>query len=110
MKKLVDYKDEDALDLLADLAEPVAELMADKEFSAMVEVNRAAAIRIAIKGHKPTVMQILARMDSVPVEQYHCDFFTAPARLAELITNPTMLSVFSSSEATSAASESSTSR
>ncbi len=110
MKKLNEYHDEEALDLLADLVEPVAELVADKEFAKAFDTNKAAAVRIAIKAHKPTVMQILARLDGVPLEEYHCDLFTIPARLIELISDPSLLAVFSSSEATSAASESSTSR
>lgn len=104
MKKLSEYRDEEALDLIADLVEPVAALVQDKDFAEAFDGNKAAAVRIAIKNHKAEVLQILARLENVPVADYHCDVFTLPARLFEILTDENLLAVFTSPEAASAPS------
>ena len=68
--KLSEYQGEDALDLLADLIEPAGEIMSDKQIGDIFKENRFKAIGLAIKNHKRAVMQILATMDGVPVEEY----------------------------------------
>lgn len=101
MKKLSEFKDEHALDLLADVFDPVMSIFSDKNFlSAIDSDNRLSAVRIALRDHKHAVMKILAAMDGVPVSQYHCNVFTLPIRLAELISEimeePELMAFFSS--------------
>ena len=97
MKKISEYIDEEALDLLAELIEPAAIIMADKAIAeAMKGGNRMSAISTAIKNHKPEVMRIMAVMDGVPVEEYHCDVFTLPMRVLDLLNDKALLSFFSS--------------
>lgn len=86
MKKLSDFQDENALDLLAEVFEPAVEIMTDDDFLKALDANRIEAVKIAIGSHKKAVLQILAAMDGVPVSEYHCNFFVLPARLIELIT------------------------
>lgn len=87
MKSLRDFQDEQALDLLAEIFEPMVNIMSDNEFlTAFDKGKRLEAVKIAIKNHKEDVMLILASMDGVPVEEYHCNFFTLPVRLIEVIT------------------------
>lgn len=86
MKKLSDFKDEQALDLLADVFEPAVKIVVDEEFIKAVDKgNRLEAVKIAIKNHKSEVMEILAAMEGVPVEEFHCNIFTLPMRLGEVI-------------------------
>lgn len=98
MKKLSDYKDEQALDLLADIFEPAVTIMSDDEFLTAFDKNRLQAVKIAIKNHKNEVMQILAAMEGVPVEEYHCSIFILPIRLGEIImqimNNPDLMAFF----------------
>ena len=86
MKSLSDFRDEQALDLLADVFEPVVKIMSDNEFlTAFDKGKRLEAVKIAIKNHKPEVMEVLAAMEGVPVSEYHCNVFTVPIRLGEVV-------------------------
>ena len=97
MKKISEYKDEEALDLLAEILEPVTAIMSDKLIKQeMKSGNRAAAVAQAIKRHKSEVIAILAAMDGVPVNEYHCDVFTLPIRALEIMNDKGLVSFFSS--------------
>ena len=85
--KLSEYQGESALDLLADLIEPAGEIMSDKEIGEVFKKNRFKAIGIAIKNHKKAVMQIMAAMDGVPVDEYKCNVFTLPVKILELLND-----------------------
>ena len=92
--KLSEYQGEAALDLLADLIEPAGEIMTDKEIGAVYKENRFKAIKLAIKNHKMAVIQILALMDGVPVEEYKCNVFSLPVKLLELLNDPYLVQLF----------------
>ena len=97
MRNLSDYRDEEALDLLAELFEPMAKFFMDDEFVKTFDSgNRLWAVKVAIKNHKPEVMQILAAMEGVPVEEFHCNIMTLPIRLYQLITTPEIAGFFTS--------------
>lgn len=105
MKKLSEYHDEDALDLLADLIEPVGALVKDETFRRAFDEDKLRAVKIAIKGHKAEVLEILARLEGVAVEDFHCDIFTLPVQLFEIITDEGLQAVFTSAVEESAPSE-----
>ena len=92
--KLSEYQGEDALDLLADLIEPAGEIMSDKQIGDIFKENRFKAIGLAIKNHKRAVMQILAIMDGVPVEEYKCNVFSLPVKILEILNDPEMIQLF----------------
>ena len=104
--KLSEYQGEAALDILADLIEPAGEIMTDKEIGEVFKENRFRAIGLAIKNHKKAVMQILATMDGVPVEEYKCNVFTLPVKILELLNDPDMIHLFTYQGQTGAASSS----
>ena len=92
--KLSEYHGEAALDLLADLIEPAGEIMSDKGIGEVFEKNRFKAISLAIKNHKKAVMQIMAAMDGVPVEEYKCNVFTLPVKILEILNDPGLVQLF----------------
>ncbi|MBQ3330804.1 MAG: hypothetical protein IJG87_06460 [Ruminococcus sp.] len=93
--KLSDYKDEAALDLLADLIEPATEILADAEVrKAAEDGSRLRAVALAIKNHKRAVMSVLATFDGVPATEYHCNVLTLPAKLIELFDDPDIAQLF----------------
>lgn len=100
--KLSEYKDEAALELLADLIEPASAIFADEEIKAAYEKkeSKAAMIGKAIKRHKPEVMRILAALDGVPVEEYHCNILTLPVKLLQILNDPDLTDFFSSAAQT----------
>ena len=93
--KLSEYQGEAALDILADLIEPAGEIMSDKQIGDIFKENRFKAIGLAIKNHKNAVMQILAVLDGVPVEEYKCNVFTLPVKILELLNDPALIQLFS---------------
>lgn len=92
--KLSEYQGEAALDILADLIEPVGEIMTDKEIGDVFKKNRFKAIVLAIKNHKNAVMKIMATIDGVPVEEYKCNVFTLPVKILELLNDPDIVQLF----------------
>lgn len=92
--KLSEYQGEAALELLADMIEPAGEIMSDKEIGDVFKENRFKAIGMAIKNHKKAVMQIMATIDGVPVEEYKCNVFTLPAKILELLNDPDIIQLF----------------
>lgn len=94
--KLSDYKDEKALDLLADLIEPASEILGDNAVRDAASAGKTLrAVSIAIKNHKKSVLQVLAALDGVPVEEYHCNVMTLPLKLVELFDDPDIAQLFS---------------
>lgn len=96
MKKLSEYKNEEALDLLAEIIEPVAEIFADKEFVNNIQKNRMSAIKYLIKNHKKNILSILASMEGVPVEEYQCTIFSLPIALVNMFNDEELLDFFKS--------------
>lgn len=95
MKALSEYKDEEALDLLADILEPVIDIFGDKEVSKEYKEGRKLkAVQLAIKGHKKSVLLLLATLEGVPVEEYHCNIFTIPKALLEIFNDPELTGFF----------------
>lgn len=94
MKKISEYRDDDALDLLADLIEPAMEIFGDASVREAFQDNRLRGVSVAIKKHKKAVRQILARMDGVPVEEFHCNVYTLPGRAMEILNDNELLAFF----------------
>ena len=92
--KLSEYQGEAALDLLSELIEPAGEIMSDKGIGEVFKKNRFKAIGLAIRNHKKAVMQIMATMDGVPVEEYKCNVFTLPAKILELLNDTDLVQLF----------------
>ena len=92
--KLSEYQGEAALDILAELIEPAGEIMSDKEIGDVFKQNRFKAIGMAIKNHKKAMIQILATMDGVPVDEYKCNVFSLPVKILEILNDPEMIRLF----------------
>ena len=95
MKKLSDYKDEEAIDLWADLFDPFSIILSDKKIAEMLRA-RKAPIFIAsdiVKRHKAEAKEIILRIDDTPINGLNL-----MVRLMELLTeiskDPTMQSFF----------------
>lgn len=96
--KLSEYKGEKALDLLADLIEPAAAIMADKEITNAVRANlpKIKIVKAAIKNHKAEVIEILAILDGEDPKKYaeKVTLFTLPAKLLEIFNDPDLMNLF----------------
>lgn len=100
--RLSEFEGEEALDLLADLLDPFAEIMTDKEVSEKYRGNnRTGAVKAAIKGHKRAVIEILARLDKKDPDEYRVTVFTLPMKLLEIFNDPDLVNLFQSQGQTS---------
>lgn len=96
--RLSDFKDDEALEVLADILEPTASILADEEIQKMrdAKANRIKIVAYVIRHHKQSIIEILARLDNTPVEEYHINAVTLPLKLLELINDPEVQSLFTS--------------
>lgn len=62
---------EDRLELFADLIEPAAEAIGDREVARLLQSGKPGkAVKTAIKNHKSAVIEILARLEGVEPKDY----------------------------------------
>ena len=99
--RLSDFKGEAALDVLADIIEPLANILADKEIQALSKKENTpviAMVKPAIKNHKKDLIEILARLDEKPVDEYEktMSLLTLPKQVLELLNDPEVQSLFQS--------------
>lgn len=97
--KISEFRDEEALELLANISEPAIEIFADKELVSLIRKKESGkAISVAIKNHKREVMALLAALEGVPVEDFHCNVFTLPGKLLEILSDKELMAFFSSTQ------------
>lgn len=97
--KLTDYKNEDALDLLADILDPISEILTDPEIIKMVKAEKTdkiKAVQYLLKQHQKPIIKIMARLDSVPVEQYEVNILSIPKKLLEIMNDKELIDFFRS--------------
>lgn len=127
--KLSDIKGDRVLDVIADIIDPIANIVQDKDVAAMFErkavpegmdardffaKRMCKGLPVLLKGHKADIIAIMAAIDGVTPEQYaeSLDFPKLFTDVMELITDDAFLDFLSSSgtekdaDAPGAASES----
>lgn len=69
MKKLADYKNEDAIDLWADLLDPISLIVSDKHIKDSIKAKKPPVVlaKEILKAHKKEAAEILLRIDSEPI-------------------------------------------
>ena len=67
MKRLSDYKGEEAIDLWADLIEEFYEIMKDEKLSEYAKESRIKFANMILKRHKKEAANILLRIDDTPL-------------------------------------------
>lgn len=114
MKKLSEFKDDEALDALAELIEPAINLIGDENFRDAVRGNREKkivpdkikAVKIALKEHKESIVKILAVLNEKPVEDFHYNLGTLPIMVLQLLNDKELLDFFKSQGEKSSATSS----
>lgn len=95
MRKLSEIRGEDALDVLADLLEPVSEIFTDNEFINKIRGGeKMKACTLAIRNHKAAVLRILATLNGVAPEAYNPSLAEIPILLLQLLNDPDVVAVF----------------
>lgn len=97
MKKLSEYRNEEALDLLADMIEPCVIVFGDPDFiQAARSKDVTGTIKFLLKNHQKSVIEILATLEGVPVDKYECNLATLPVTLLQIVNDSDLMNFFKS--------------
>ncbi len=113
--KLSDIKGDRVLDVIADIIDPIANMVQDKDIAAMFERKAVPegmeareffaermrkGMPVLLKGHKADIIAIMAAIDGVTPEQYaeSLDFYKLFTDVMELVTDDAFLDFLSSPE------------
>lgn len=102
--KLSDYKGEEAIEILADIIDPLTAILGDKDMRKLAADNKGkklppiAYIKPMLKNHPKEIIEVLAGIEKEPVEEYKkkINGLTLPIKLLELVNDPQMQSLFTS--------------
>lgn len=100
--RLSDFKGEEALDVLAEIAEPLATIIADKEIIELAKSEKKVApikyVKPALKNHKKELIFILATLNRQPVKEFEkgLNLLNLPVMVVELINDPEVQNLFRS--------------
>ena len=95
--KLSEFKDDAALELIADIIEPATEILADPAIKDAFGRSKMAAIKVAIKNHKSAIKEIIARLDGKMPEECHFTAISLPVKLLSMFNDPDLQQLFMSS-------------
>ena len=95
MRKISEIKGEDALDVLADLLDPMSEICTDEKvkelFKERKKLNLATYI---LKKHKKSILTILALLEGVKPDEYKPSLAVLPVLVLQLLNDPDVIAVF----------------
>lgn len=102
MKKLSEFKDDEAMDVLAEILDPMVNMMQNKKFVLAfkgdkkndIKPNRVEAIKIAITYNRADVVKIMAVLNETPVEEFHYNLLTLPQMMVEMFNDKELIDFF----------------
>ena len=95
--KFDELKNEQAIEALADMFDPIVEIASDDAIkSAARSDNKILVIKLMLKNHARSIFELMAASDGVPVDEYECNMLTLPAKLMELFNRPEFSFLFPS--------------
>lgn len=100
--KLSDFRGEDALDVLADIIEPVTAIFNDKEIKAAWgnKATIATCVKIALKSHKKEVIEIMAALEQEPYDEFlqSVNVLTLPIKAIQIMQDKDLRDFFTQSQ------------
>ena len=95
--KLDEIKNEQAIELLADMFDPIMEIASDdKIVSAARSDNKVLMVKHMLKDHARSVFELMALSEGVSADEYECNVLTLPIKLLELFNRPEFSFLFQS--------------
>ena len=94
MRKLSEIKGEEALDVLAEIIEPAAQIFTDENVKALKSGSRIKATKIILKDHKKAILTLMAALEETPVEEYKPTLLALPALILGVLNDPELQSLF----------------
>lgn len=87
--KLNEVKNEQAIEVLADMFDPIIEIASDEQVVLAARGNnKVLMVKHILKDHSRAVFELMALSEGVPVEEYECDILTLPIKLLDLFNRP----------------------
>lgn len=99
-KKLSEYKNEEAAEILADILEPASEIFSDKKFTESLQKSPISAAKIALREHSKEVIDVLAIFDRVPRTEYKVNPMEILSKFIKILNDKDLMGVFTSPEQT----------
>lgn len=95
MRKLSEIKGEEALDVLAEIIEPAAQIFTDENVKkALKSESRIKAAKIILKDHKKAILALMAALEETPVEEYKPTLLSLPALILGVLNDPELQNLF----------------
>lgn len=93
--KLSEFENEKALDLIADIIEPISEISTDTEFVSHIRNGeKLSAVKVLLKNHKKSVLYILAILNNEEPNKYKANILTMTKSVLELLNDEDLMTVF----------------
>ena len=103
--KLLEVKGTDAIELLADLIDPIADIAGDAEVLKCIQTGqKLKAIKFALKKHAKSIIEIMAICEGVPADEYKPSVPELPSKILEIVNTPEIEALFTSQVQTEASS------
>ena len=98
MKRLSEFRGEEALDVLADLIEPASQFMGDKEVVLLLRDRKTilSGATMILKKYPKAILRIMARLEEADPETYNPSLVQLPKMLVELFNDPELIDLFTS--------------
>ena len=92
--KLSDFKDERAIEVVADLLEPIGRIAANPENAQAKKGNLLQFAAAMLKNSKKEVMELLAILSDTKPEDYHCTAASILKDLLDMLNDPELMQLF----------------
>lgn len=101
MRKISEIRGEDALDVLADLLDPVSEICVDEKVVDLfkdkeVKNKKLKIATLILRKHKKAIIKILAILEGVNPDEYKPSLAILPVHVLQLLNDPDVIAVFQS--------------
>ena len=96
--RLTDYENEEALELLADILEPAAVIMSDKEIATMVQSGVPVLVVAPkiLRGHQKEVVEIVASLHREKPDTFKFNAVSLLKDLIDIMNDPELIDLFTS--------------
>lgn len=97
--KLSEYKNEEALELLADIMDPLSDIMTDENFKKLLseeKTTKMGMIQYLLRNQSKPIIAILARMENTPVEEFQVNILSLTTKLLDVFNDKELVDFFKS--------------
>lgn len=93
--KISEIKGERALEVIADLIDPITEMVKDTGFKDTIDNgDRVAVAKYLLKNHSKNVLTVLALINEEDPDTYKPSLIAIPKMLLDLFNDPDVMSLF----------------